>query len=69
MAMNNNRHPEVRAVSAFTRVFDALWRASKDARPTEIGLSDFGCFKEGQVGKCRLGWPSPFEGRFTATSG
>ena len=27
------RHPEVRALSALTRVFDALWRASKDGRP------------------------------------
>ena len=25
----SRRHPEVRAISAFTRVFDALWRASK----------------------------------------
>src|SRR5262249_42500464 len=30
------RYPEVRAISAFfTRVFDALWRASKDARPRD----------------------------------
>jgi len=28
------RHPEVRAISAFTRVFDALWRASKDDGPS-----------------------------------
>ena len=28
MALTINRHPEVRAISAFTRVFDALWRAS-----------------------------------------
>ena len=27
------RHPEVRAISAFTRVFDALWRASKGDGP------------------------------------
>ncbi len=27
--MNVDRHREVRAVSAFTRIFDALWRASK----------------------------------------
>ncbi len=33
-------------MSAFTRVFDALWRALKDERPG----------------------PSPFEGRFAATS-
>ncbi len=31
------RHPEARAISAFTRVFDALWRASKDERPTHLG--------------------------------
>jgi hypothetical protein len=24
------RHPEARAISVFTRVFHALWRASKD---------------------------------------
>jgi hypothetical protein len=24
-------------MSAFTRVFDALWRASKDARPQRLG--------------------------------
>jgi hypothetical protein len=24
------RHPEARGISAFTRVLDALWRASKD---------------------------------------
>jgi ribosomal protein L11 methyltransferase len=28
-----SRHPKMRAISASTRVFDALWRASKDARP------------------------------------
>jgi ribosomal protein L11 methyltransferase len=28
------RHPEVRAISAFKRVFDPRWRASKDARPS-----------------------------------
>jgi hypothetical protein len=26
----STRHPEVRAISALTRVFDALWRASKE---------------------------------------
>src|SRR5215475_10228280 len=31
--LNNDRHPEVRALSAFTRVFDALWRASKGDGP------------------------------------
>jgi len=35
------RHPEVRAISAFTRVFDALWRASKDERPLTLGPSPF----------------------------
>jgi hypothetical protein len=37
------RHPEVRAISAFTRVFDALWRASKgDGQDVEeLGLSSF----------------------------
>jgi hypothetical protein len=25
------RHPEVAAISAFTRVFDTLWRPSKDS--------------------------------------
>src|SRR5438128_400213 len=29
----NDRHPEVRALSAFTRVCDALWRASKGDGP------------------------------------
>jgi hypothetical protein len=33
VSFNSIRHPEVRAISALTRVFDALWRASKDARP------------------------------------
>jgi len=28
---------EVRAISAFTRVFDALGRASKDERPERLG--------------------------------
>jgi hypothetical protein len=28
-------HPEVAAISAFTRLFDALWRPSKDARPEQ----------------------------------
>jgi uncharacterized protein len=31
--MSSPRHPEVRAISAFTRVFDALWRASKGDGP------------------------------------
>jgi len=39
------RYPEVRAISAFTRVFDALWRASKDDRP---GPSPF-------EGRCAIG--------------
>src|SRR5580658_11383660 len=48
-AGNLKPHPEVAAISAFTCVFDSLWRPSKDAGrgaraspPTEIGLSDFG---------------------------
>jgi len=28
-----HRHPKARAISAFTRVFDALWRASRDDGP------------------------------------
>jgi hypothetical protein len=39
--MTNNifRHPEVRAISAFTRVFDALWRASKgDGQSAAAGI-------------------------------
>jgi len=34
-----SRHPEVRAISAFTRVLDALWRASKGDGQ---GLTAFG---------------------------
>ena len=37
-ALGADRHPEVRAISAFMRVFDALWRASKDDRPPIEGL-------------------------------
>ena len=37
-AQNPDRHPEARAISAFTRVFDALWRASKGDGP---GRSSF----------------------------
>src|ERR1700719_4811947 len=51
------RHPEVRAK-----------RASKDARPTEIGLSDFGMY-EGPSRQTPTWMPSSFEGRFAATSG
>ena len=36
-----SRHPEVRATSAFTRVFDALWRASKDGRKRRCLLPSF----------------------------
>jgi hypothetical protein len=34
------RHPEVAAISAFTRVFDALWRPSKDEAEA-LGPSPF----------------------------
>jgi ribosomal protein L11 methyltransferase len=46
-----SRHPEVRAK-----------RTSKDARPTEIGFTDFGAF--GCPSRQQPTWmPSPFEGR------
>jgi len=46
-----NRHPEVRAISAFTRVFDALWRASKDARPGPSPFEGRGaCHRAGHFG-------------------
>jgi hypothetical protein len=35
------RHPEVRAISALTRVFDALWRASKGDGPGASADSSF----------------------------
>jgi hypothetical protein len=38
------RHPEVLAISAFTRVFDALWRASKDDGPSASAVSFEGRF-------------------------
>jgi len=34
-----HRHPKARAISAFTRVFDALWRASKDDGSFEARLA------------------------------
>jgi hypothetical protein len=39
-------------------------RALKDERPPEIGLSDFDCFEEGQVGDCLVGrlLPGPKSG-------
>jgi len=36
--MTENRHPEARAISAFTRVFDALWRASKGDGPGRLSF-------------------------------
>jgi hypothetical protein len=39
MTKNIFRHPEVRAMSAVTRVFDALWRASKgDGHSAAAGI-------------------------------
>ena len=50
----HDRHPEVRATkSAFTRVFDALWRASKDERPPPLPLAP----------RAAVAGPSPFEAR------
>ena len=53
----HDRHPQVRASkSAFTRVFDALWRASKDARPPPLPLAP----------RAAIAGPSPFEARARA---
>jgi len=44
------RHPEARAISAFTRVFDTLWQASKDDRPPKSAVADFGEYDEADLG-------------------
>jgi hypothetical protein len=65
------RHPEVRAISAFTRVFDAPWRASK-GDGTQIGYSRSGHKNIFEIGKKPISSgasAASFEGRFAATSG
>src|SRR5438132_5549055 len=56
-ALFSDRHPEVRASkSAFTRVFDALRRASRDERPPPVPLAH----------PAAPAGPSPFEARASA---
>ena len=42
---NLSRHPEVRAISACTRVFDALWQASKGDGSSASAASFEGRFR------------------------
>ncbi len=62
------RHPEVRAISALTRVFDALWRASK-GDGTQIGGCRLGTKRAEIGGPISVGASAAsFEGRFAAAS-
>jgi hypothetical protein len=60
--MNHFRHPEVRAVCAFTRVFDTLWQASK-GDGTQVGFTRLARIEMPISGKPKIDGRASFEAR------